>query len=73
MKKVIIGCLLSAAVGGLVGFALGRKQPPSREQVVTYLSSLSLPELADLTKQLEGNWGIKAARQQGGIEMIPVK
>lgn len=33
----------------------------SREQVVDYLSNLSIIELADLTKELEDKWGVTAA------------
>jgi len=61
VKKAIVSCLLFAVIGGLVGFALGRKRPPSHEQVVAYLSRLSLPELVSLKEQLERDWGVTAA------------
>ena len=33
----------------------------TREQVVDYLSSLSVMDIAALTKELEGKWGVSAA------------
>ncbi len=33
----------------------------TREQVVDYLSSLSVMDIADLTKELEEKWGVSAA------------
>ena len=33
----------------------------TREQVVDYLSSLSVMDIADLTKELEDKWGVSAA------------
>ncbi len=33
----------------------------TREQVVDYLSSLSVMDVADLTKELEEKWGVSAA------------
>ncbi len=33
----------------------------TREQVIDFLSNMSVMDLASLTKELEGKWGVKAA------------
>jgi hypothetical protein len=55
---VVALCLVSAVCGGLIGFGLARRAPPSREQVVAYLSGLGVSDLADLLKRLQSQWGI---------------
>jgi hypothetical protein len=56
----IVGlCLVSAVCGGLIGFGIARRAPPSREQVVSYLSGLGVSDLADLLKRLQTQWGIE--------------
>ena len=60
MKKLLGFCAVSALLGGAVGFQVGRTARPTREQVVSYLSELSVVELASLTKGLEDKWGVHA-------------
>jgi hypothetical protein len=51
-------------VAGLIlGLVAGRRLPPSREQVASYLSNLSVGELSDFTKRLTAQWGFQAFPQ----------
>ena len=61
MRKLLAYCLVTAILSGFVGFRLGRTAPPSREQVVSYLSELNVVDLADLTRGLQAKWGVQAA------------
>jgi cytochrome c553 len=61
LKKLLGFCVVSAALGGVIGFRVGRTARPSREQVVSYLSELDVADLADLTKGLAAQWGVHAA------------
>jgi large subunit ribosomal protein L7/L12 len=39
----------------------------TKEQVIDYLSNLTVMDIADLTKQLEEKWGVKAAPVAIGV------
>jgi len=43
----------------------------TKEQVVDYLSNLSVMDIAALTKELEDKWGVKAAPVAVGLAMGP--
>jgi hypothetical protein len=58
MKKLIVCCLLSAAIAGTVGFVIGKRQPPTREAVIAYIGDLDVTELGQVMKTLERKWGL---------------
>jgi hypothetical protein len=60
MKKLILCSVICFIAGGVSGYAGARAGEPTREQVMDYLESLSVEQLADLTQSLESRWGVKA-------------
>jgi|GEM_PF-2174166 hypothetical protein len=52
MKRILISFTVGAVIGLVLGAMLGHKWPPGEEQVVDYMTHLSLPELASLNKNL---------------------
>jgi large subunit ribosomal protein L7/L12 len=43
----------------------------TREQVIDYLSNLSVMDIAQLTKELEDKWGVKAAAPMAVAAVMP--
>jgi hypothetical protein len=64
MKRLSITALVSLIVGLVLGVVAGRKMPPTREQVMTYLNNLSVGEYSDFAKRLNSHWGFQALPQQ---------
>jgi Ribosomal protein L7/L12 dimerisation domain len=63
MKKLILCSIICFLAGGLAGYSGARAQEATREQVMDYLDSLSMDQLAELTQSLESRWGVKASPQ----------
>ena len=70
MKKLILCSFICFIAGGLTGYAGARAQEATREQVMDYLESLSVDQLAELTHSLESRWGVKASPEGKGPNLI---
>jgi hypothetical protein len=57
MKRLFITSIISLVVGLILGLVAGSRMPPSRDQVASYLSHLSVGEYSDFFKRLTAQWG----------------
>jgi hypothetical protein len=70
MNKIVITCAISMVVGIGIGYGLGRESeppPPTREQLMSYIESLSAHEIDGLKQSLQARWGVKAAPPSSGF------
>ena len=75
MKRLFITSVISLVAGLILGLVASRRMPPSSEQVANYLSHLSVGELSDFTKRLNGQWGFQAFPQHfvPGTPAVPAE
>jgi hypothetical protein len=64
MKRLFITAVISLVAGLILGVLAGRQIPPSREQVANYLAGMSVGELSDFFKRLNGHIGFQVFPQQ---------
>jgi hypothetical protein len=64
MKRLFITAAVSMIAGLILGILVGRRMPPTREQVANYLANLSLGEASDFFKRLNTQFGFQAFPQQ---------
>lgn len=60
MKRLMITAGVSLVVGLVLGLLAGRQLPPTKDQVVDYLSNLSVGEFSEFTKRLTTQWGFQS-------------
>ena len=75
MKRLFITSVISLVLGLILGMIAGSRLPPSRDQVASYLSHLSVGELSDFTKRLTAQWGFQAFPQNflPGLPSVPAE
>jgi hypothetical protein len=64
MKRLFITAVVSLVAGLVLGILAGRRMPPTREQVASYLANLSLGEASNFFKSLNAQFGFQAFPQQ---------
>jgi hypothetical protein len=63
MKRILITAGISLVVGLVLGVMLGRRLPPTREQVSNYLTGLSMGEFTEFAKRMNSQFGFQAFPQ----------
>jgi uncharacterized membrane-anchored protein YhcB (DUF1043 family) len=64
MKRLFITALVSLVAGIVLGFLASRQIPPPREQVMNYITSLSMGDFREFSKSMNAHLGFQAFTPQ---------
>jgi Na+/H+ antiporter NhaC len=64
MKRLFITALISLVAGLVLGFLASRQIPPTREQVMNYITSLSMGDFREFSKSMNVHLGFQAFTPQ---------